>query len=377
MRTRSLRILLVTPDYPPPPGGVQTVVRNLERGLKATDHSVEVLHFNPEDYERTLSSFVPRPFWIYSLKAGYTGQFIYQQALYQRSNELIEKFDPDVVHAMHIRGWAALVAAKRQGLPTVVSTHALELRERSLAKRAIAQADVTHAVSEFTASLVRGSAGVGELSIQVIPPAIDVESFRDSQNNRCESQLTPVVTMARFVDRKNIETVIEAWKQLDEEVVDGRELVIVGDGPNRDEIIPLASNTSNVRITGWITEAEKRRLLSIADAFVLVPTVEDYDVEGFGIVYLEAQAAATPIVGSKHGGVPEAIGDAGIIIEDEYNPQEVADALSQILTDGTKYIELVQNATNRIDQFGVPAITEKYVELYNHLAGESQEPFSI
>jgi len=277
----------------------------------------------------------------------------------------IIKFDPDVIHAVHVRNWSALVAANEEDVPTALSTYALELEERALAAASIAAADVVHAISEFTASLVRDAAP-GPVETRLIHPSIDVDQYRDANEQIGEVEDGSVMTMARFVDRKNIETVIRAWTRLDSELTESRDLVVAGDGPDRDELEQLADDRDDIQFVGWVNGTEKEELLASATAFTLVPRRDEFDVEGFGIVYIEAQAAGTPVVGSKHGGAPEAIGDAGIIVDDETDPAEVADAIETLL-DAERRQPYEENACARIDRFDIPAITEEFAELYDDL----------
>lgn len=361
------RVLLVTPDYPPPPGGIQTIVRNLERGLDAAGCAVRVLHVDPDGYHRRLPDFLPRPRWCYSLPATATGQFTYLNAVYREAVDAIESFEPDVVHAMHVRNWPALVAARERGLPTVLSTYALELEEGTLAANAIEDADVVHAISEFTASLVREAAPGGDPDVRVIPPSIDVGAYRDAADATDEAAPGPVVTLARFVERKNIETVVDAWGHLASSTTDGRELVVAGDGPLRADLQRRARKYESVRFPGWVNGRDKRELLADADVFAMVPRREEFDVEGFGIVYIEAQAANTPVVGSRHGGAPEAIDDAGIVIDDENDPGEVAGAIETLLTDERRRSRHLSAAEDRIGSFDVPAVTSEHLAVYRDL----------
>lgn len=363
----SLRILLVTLDYPPPPGGIQTIVKNLESGLNKLGHEAEVLHVDTGQFDVRPTDFVPRPRWLYGYRSIICRDFVYLNTVYRRTVEAIEQFDPDLVHAMHVKDWPALVAANERHLPSALSTYALELGNEPLAAQAIRDADVVHALTQFTASLVR-SVAHGEPSVEIIPPSIDVSEYQDVLNDTNAASATdptPVVTMARLVDRKNIETVVKAWTRLDEAVRDGRELVVAGDGPNRRELEILAEGHNDVRFAGWVNGKEKCRLLASADAFAMTPRRDGYDVEGFGIVYIEAQASATPVVGSKHGGAPEAIDDGGVVVDNENNPDEVAEAIEAVLTDETTRRRCLEAASDRIDRFDIKPVARRHVAMYD------------
>lgn len=372
----SLRVLLVTLDYPPPPGGIQTIVRSLERGLADLGHEPEVLHLDTTAFDWRPTDLLPRPRWLYGTRSVTARDFVYLNAVYRRTAAAIERFDPDVVHAMHVKDWPALVAANERDLPSALSTYALELGNEPLAARAIRDANVVHALTEFTASLVRSVAD-GDPAIEIIPPSIDVGEYRravddvqadgETDSGRAGADPTPVVTMARFVDRKNIETVVEAWTRLDETVRDGRELVVAGDGPNRRSLESLAAGCDDVQFTGWVNGVAKRRLLAEADAFAMVPRRDGYDVEGFGIVYIEAQASATPVVGSKHGGAPEAIDDAGVVVDDENDSAEVAAAIESVLTDETTRRRCLSAAAERIDEFDIEPVARRHVAMYEQI----------
>jgi phosphatidylinositol alpha-1,6-mannosyltransferase len=271
---------------------------------------------------------------------------------------------------MHVRNWSALAAANEAGLPTVLSTYALELEETDLSAAAINAADIVHAISEFTASLV-DDAVEGSVETRLIYPSIDISAYQTAHEQVTqEKDKAPVLTMARFVDRKNIETVIRAWKQMDEAAIADRDLIVAGDGPKREAFERLAADRDDVRFVGWVNGEEKRELLAESAAFVMVPRRDEFDVEGFGIVYIEAQAAGTPVVGSKHGGAPEAIGDAGIIVDDESDPTNVGVAIETLL-DTDQQTKYEQKAAERIGQFDIPVITEKFLSLYDSLMSRS------
>jgi len=363
-------VMIVALDYPPPPGGIQTITRNLELGLEELGHDVDLLHLQPSTAEPTAADYIPRPRWIHSVDAALHRDFVYAHYVYRHTVDALRAREPDVVHVMHVRNWPAIRAAAEFGVPAVLSTYALELKDEDIAHEAVRSADAVHAISDFTRSLVHHVGRGGNLDVRLIPPSIDVESFQ--QGDR-DSETGPVVALSRFVDRKNIGTVLEAWAELDEQVKDGRRLLLAGDGPNRAELERKASDHDDVEFTGWVTGQDKIDLLSRADLFTLVPSRDGYDVEGFGIVFIEAQASGTPVVGSVHGGVPEAIDDAGLLVEDERNPDAVAEAMRKLLVDPGLRDDCIQAAESRIGTFEIRRVAQAHADVYrDHL--EAEEP---
>ena len=359
-----MRILIVTPDYPPPPGGIQTVVKNLEKGLEDLGHMPIALQIDPDEFTASGADFLPTQRLLSSIKILSPHLYPYFNAVYTRTAKAIEKHDPDIVHVAHIRAWPALEAAKQSSIPSVISAHALELSSKRLAAAAFRQATAIHAVSEFTGSVIEMDHGVSPDSI--IHPSIDVDSYAPSVETTGESEHN-VFTISRIVDRKNIGTIVDAWQKVDESIRGKRTLDIAGTGPKYDSLAKKTERLDSVRMLGRISEADKIERLQNADLFVLPAGGVDYDVEGFGIVYIEAQAAETPVIGSTIGGVPEAVGDGGILLDDETNHVELANKMVKILSDDAVRDEYISKARSRADEFDIDSVATQYVELYKSL----------
>jgi phosphatidylinositol alpha-1,6-mannosyltransferase len=364
-----LRILIVTLDYPPPPGGIQTVVKNLEQGIEELGHICRVLYIDSTKYEWKIRDLVPVPWVMSGFSDLHSREFRYLNVVYRRTKAEITSFNPDVVHAVHIKDWPALLAANQSGVASVLSTHAVELENYSRARKAIELADIVHSPTEFTASLVN-DINPNTLTA-IIPPPIRVKEYKGAADSTNGSASGPVVTIARFVNRKNIATLLKAWQRLPDTIRDEREFLIVGDGPNRESLEAMAEGQDDIRFLGWVDEVEKRQILARSAVFAMVPTGRGYDVEGFGIVYVEAQAARTPVIGSKHGGVPEAIGDGGLIVEDERDPEAVAVAMERLLDDDEAREELLAAAARRIDRFDIQVVSTEHIGVYNRLVAEN------
>lgn len=353
-----MRILIVTPDYPPPPGGIQTFTENLEKGLDSLGHDTKVLHLEPGD------SKFPRD-WIPRIMVSNPREFTkwpFFNRVYRDVRDKISKFSPSVVHTTHLVCWPALQAAKEMDVARTVSTHALELQNTYLAKSAASRTQNFHAVSHFTAGLTSSVTDINQEKIDVIPPSISVPSS--------VPELTPsgpVFCMSRLVKRKNVVSIIDAWKQLPQEIREKHGLIIAGDGDQRSSIESKASEDETIEVLGRISNKNKEKLLKEASVFSLTPLQNGFDVEGFGIVYLEAQAYGTPVIGSSKGGVPEAVGDAGILVDSPRDPEEIAEAIKKMLTDKTTRENCYQAINERIQQYGVIPVAQDHVSQYQEL----------
>ena len=152
------------------------------------------------------------------------------------------------------------------------------------------------------------------------------------------SGTTTMLTVARLVRRKGIDTVLEALAHVHQDMKNVGYL-IVGDGPERAKLEEQARGLGLnhvVHFLGAVDEALLPTLYALSDVFVLTPhaSADSRDPEGFGIVYLEANAFGKPVVASRTGGVPEAVqnGVTGMLVPPD-NPQALAEALSTLLKD--------------------------------------------
>ena len=359
-----MRILYATPHDPDDVGGIQTIVRNQVAGLRELGHRVRLVSVKPSD-DRLLHNYVPKLKYI-RLHDGIPGlkeiRFAHFNQFRRVVDDSIEEFNPDVIHAGEIRALPALRAASTAGIPSVLSTYALELRNQSLAAAAINEATVATGCSQYTKGLVNRIAIDAET--RCVYPSIDINAYRELEADNTGD----VMTMCRFVDRKNVKTVIEAWRELDNDIREGRTLRIVGDGPNREELERQASDIDDVTFPGVFRGPEKWQALAESDLFIFVPVQNAFDVEGFGIVWIEAQAAGTPVIGSPYGGAPEAIGP-NPVVQRPTDPQCVADAMAKRLTGGTNEAALKK----RVQQFSIQAIAKSLTALYQSLV-EATEP---
>jgi glycosyltransferase involved in cell wall biosynthesis len=172
--------------------------------------------------------------------------------------------------------------------------------------------------------------------VKIVHPPISEEAMRES------AVLEPVVrkddglslvTICRLVKGKGIDIVLRALKILAARGIPYR-YVIGGEGPERGFLEALVDELGlggRVHFKGSVVGEEKWRLLRNGDVFVM-PSRLDSTIswqEGFGIAFVEAAAFGVPAVGSRSGGIPDAVvdGETGILVPEE-SPSELADALT-------------------------------------------------
>ncbi len=145
-----------------------------------------------------------------------------------------------------------------------------------------------------------------------------------------------MLTIARLDPYKGVDTVLRAVAKLKERLPNIR-YDVVGDGGDRKRLHGMADELGlkeHVRFRGLVSEEEKAELLRSADVFVLPNRREPGEVEGFGIVFVEAGAFAVPSIAGGDGGTSSALvdGQTGLIV-DGSSEHAVMEALSRLLED--------------------------------------------
>jgi phosphatidylinositol alpha-1,6-mannosyltransferase len=201
---------------------------------------------------------------------------------------------------------------------------ALTSREHAwLARRVCRNAATMIANSKFTADLI-GSLGVPAHRVRTVYPGVDVDRFRpdiDAAAARLQlgSSDGPVLlSVGRLQRRKGHDLVIEAIALLHGEFP-GLQYLIAGDGQERvrlEELVRAHAVQQHVRFLGGVSDDQLPDLYAACDIFVMPTRQDAHDVEGFGIVFLEAAAAGRPSIGGRNGGVPEAVaeGETGLLV---------------------------------------------------------------
>ena len=175
-----------------------------------------------------------------------------------------------------------------------------------------------------------------------IAPGIDVDHFvpTDASDLRAKLGLADksvIISVGRLVHRKGQDKLIASLPAIKEEIPNVH-LILVGVGPHQDYLEKLARKlkvTDCVTFIGRINYAELPKYICLGDIFAMPSRSRFFglEVEGLGIVYLEASACGLPVVGGQSGGAPDAVlvGESGVIVDGK-NTFEIAEACIELLS---------------------------------------------
>jgi phosphatidylinositol alpha-1,6-mannosyltransferase len=359
--TRKPRLLVLTPDFPPAPGGIQLLTYRLAAGMSGFDTRVLALDEPGAASFDARGELAVRRSRVDS-RLGGAGRMAALNAA-----ALVEawRFRPDVTLSAHILASPATAVIRRAlGAPTIQYFHANEIGDKPrLAAFATRRADVAVAVSSYTAGLIAAT-GAEPAELRLIPPGVEMPG--DVTPEPAERAERPtLLTIARLRDSyKGHDVLIRALALVRAEVPDV-ELVVVGDGPLRGELERLAGTVgvaAAVRFLGTVSDDERDRWLRHADVFAMPSRLpaDGLAGEGFGIVYLEAAAYGKPVVAGNVAGALDAVADgvSGLLV-DPTDPRAVANALTSLLLDRELAARLGHAGAERAKSFAWPLVAAR------------------
>ena len=199
-------------------------------------------------------------------------------------------------------------------------------------------------LGEYTRSAIARSITVQAAASMVkIAPGIDADHFSplDASELRRELGLTDkkvIVSVGRLVHRKGQDVLIEAMPSIIKEVPEAH-ILMIGEGPYRSYLetrVKTLGLQERVTFIGRIQYAELPRYICAGDLFVMPSRsrLAGLEVEGLGIVYLEASACGLPVIAGNSGGAPDAVlaGKTGLVVEGS-KKDAVASAVVELLLD--------------------------------------------
>jgi len=357
-----MRLLLLTIDYPPLPGGISRWTRLLARSLsEEAGHDLHVIAPLPRgaDSEGTEEgATVHRGAFFRDVPDRWSPLDLIAYARFSR--RLFASVRPEVVIAAQA-GIPALVGRRiARGTPLVIAGHGEELAraEQSFWRRAVARGAVRSA-----ALLIANSRSTKTLFVRLgASPArvrrwaaVDPDLCRAATSSRDrpgdEREPPVVLTVGRIDARKGQEQVMRAWPEIRRAVPDA-EWWIIGGGPAGEKLRRAAAGfrpPSGIRFLGVVDDRSLRRAYERCSFLLLPSRAIRKQEEGLGLVFLEAAFFAKPSIAGNVGGTADAVvdGKTGILVDAEH-PGAIAAAAIRLLRNDSLRRKLGEAARRRI-----------------------------
>lgn len=204
---------------------------------------------------------------------------------------------------------------------------------------------------------------VPNADVQILSMGCDTSKFGEEHhvdNYYQQNGKKVVLFVGRLAEKKGVTYLIEAMKDVD------AKLMIVGEGPLKQQLKEQAKEQGDKMVfLGSKSHTELPKLYASADLFVGPSvTAKDGDKEGLGLVFLEAMASGTPVIGSNSGGIPEIIEDGvnGFLVE-ERDSKGLAEMINVVLTSEELRRKFVSSGLKTAADRDYENIAKKYFEL--------------
>lgn len=345
------KILLVAIDFPPVSGGISVFIYNLWR-------------YFPEDrivilapFDKAAAQFDKKQkFRVYRTEKArtksLTGKLFTILDLMFATRSIIKKENICELHCLHLASLGIIGYLHRLFNRIEYYTYVfgaeftINKNLNLIQKIVLNKSKGIIVISEFSKSLLI-KMGVKNNNIIKAAPGVDSEKFSPKLNyteiidkyNLDDKKV--ILTVSRLAPNKGCDTAIEVLPLILKEIPNAV-YIIGGTGPSEEELKELVVKMDledKVIFTGYIPDEELSSYYNLSDAFLLLTReIKDKgNVEGFGMVFIEAGACETPVVGGRTGGTPEAIVDGitGYLV-DPLDLEEISEALIKLLTNESR-----------------------------------------
>lgn len=357
--TDAPRLAVVTNDYPPKPGGIQQYLGNLVDAYPG-DVCVLAPRDGPASATARGEAVVRRSPWRFMWPTPRVARWVDRE---------LESFRPDAVlfGAPHPLPLLAGRIRRRRNVTVGVLCHGAEVTIpaavpllRTALARLLRGADVRFAVSRFTVQRVASL--TGEAAVYV-GAGVDIDRFTPALAERA-GPLRIVGCVSRFVPRKGQARLIDAAAAL-LETGTPCELLFVGKGRNEARLRTRAAERGvSARLEVDVPWETLPQLYAEMDVFCM-PCRSRWgglEVEGLGLVFLEAAAAGLPVLAGDSGGAPETVvpGETGFVVHDV---SDIVQGLEMLLGDAAQARSFGLAGRKRVEEeFTWNAVAERVVE---------------
>lgn len=363
-----MRHLLVTNDFPPKLGGIQSYLWELWRRLPPETTTVLT---TPRSGDRAFDAVQPM-----RVERDRARVLLPTASLVRRIDALAAEVDADLVLLDPALPLGQL--GPRLERPYGVVLHGAEVTVpgripliRPLLAQVLREARIVIAAGGYPAAEAERAAG-RPLPTVIVPPGVDPDRFRPStaaERSRTRTRLGVdpeafmVLGLSRLVPRKGFDVLIDAAARL-APAHPRLQVVVAGSGRDRRRLERRAERQgSPVRFLGRVPDDDLAALHASADLFAMLcrDRWAGLEQEGFGIVFLEAGSAGVAAIAGRSGGSAEAVTDGltGLVLDDPRDVDGVSAAMERLMLDESRRLALGAAARRRVvDEFTYTALAD-------------------
>ena len=351
------KILLVTNDLGPRSGGIETFILGL---LAKLDGSEVVIYTSAQDGSAEFDADLVKRFGV-AICRDRTKILLPSPRVTKQVKSVLRSYGCETVWFGAAAPLGLMAPAlRRAGAKRVVGlTHGHEVWWAkvpffNLALRRIGNSsDVLTYLGEFTKSAIAKAVGK-RVELTQIAPGISTDFFTPGAKSEAllkKYELSgghTLICVGRLVHRKGQDKLILAMPEILKSIPNAQ-LLIVGSGPREAHLRKLIANlnlSTSVKLSGRVTYSDLPAHIRLGDVFVMPSRSRFFglEVEGLGIVYLEASSCGLPVIAGNSGGAPDAvsINETGLVV-DGTNTGEIAEACIKLLADQKLSKELGAN----------------------------------
>jgi len=361
--------LLVTNDFPPKIGGIQSYLWELWRRLPAEETVVLTTPYvGARAFDEAAGFRIERTTERVLLPT---------RGLRDQISALADEISADLVLLDPALPLGHL--GPSLGRPYGVILHGAEVTvpgrvpgPKHALSRVLRGAELVVAAGGYPADEGERAAGRG-LPVVVVPPGVDVDRFRPLSDEQrlatrrhfgVDPEATLVVSVSRLVPRKGMDVLIRAAARL-APIHPDLQVVIGGGGRDLARLEELVAETAApVRLVGRLPDDDLPALYGAADIFAMDCRTRwmGLEQEGFGIVFLEAAACGVPQIAGESGGSAEAVvdGETGLVVRDPKSVSELAEALRALIVDPDRRRAMGAAARTRAEaEFSYDVLAER------------------
>lgn len=356
MKKHMKKTLFASFFYPPEHGGIQTYTSKLIEHLPpekvavlAKNHINETLYDTQQHYTIYRTAFDSVLKYVKLSNISFYGEI--------KSIIKKEKIEHIILAHPLPLALSCIYIKKRFKIPYSTFTHGSEVTQallsttaKSLLKKSLSEAENVFCTTDFMKKTLISELKILPEKIQIIPPGIEplknepVQGVFRKKHSLENKKI--IITVARLVERKGHSIVLDALPSVIKENKNCI-YVIVGKGPEKENLkkqVEKNNLSKHVLFLEGISDTKLQELYTDADLFIMPSREIKGDIEGFGIVYLEAALHKLPVIATKTGGVSEAVihNETGILLDPP--PKEITD--SYIQTVSKAILQTLKNPKN-------------------------------